>query len=69
MDLQFLAVLAIVVIAALYAGRAFVRQFYRGEDEAEGCAGCQLREQQQRRRRRGSRQKAASSERGEPAAR
>lgn len=40
MDWQILVVLAVVVPAALYIGRTFVRQFFRSEDEAGACSGC-----------------------------
>ncbi len=40
MDLQFLAVLVIVALAALYAGWRFLRQFFRADDEAAACAKC-----------------------------
>jgi hypothetical protein len=39
-DWQFTIVSIVVVIAAVYTGRAFMRQFGKGEDEAAGCAGC-----------------------------
>ena len=38
---RFYTLVAVVVaIAAVYTGRAFMRQFLRSEDEAAGCAGC-----------------------------
>lgn len=40
MDLQFLTVLGIVILAALYAGWRFLRQFHRADDEAAACANC-----------------------------
>ncbi len=40
MDPQFLAVLGIVILAAVYAGWRFLRQFFRADDEAAGCAKC-----------------------------
>ena len=39
-DWQFTIVAIVVAIAAVYTGRAFLRQFSKGEDEAAGCAGC-----------------------------
>lgn len=40
MDLQFLIVLGIVILATLYAGWRFLRQFFRADDEAAVCAKC-----------------------------
>jgi len=40
MDLQFIAVLGIVILAAVYAGWRFLRQFFRADDEAAACARC-----------------------------
>lgn len=40
MDLQFLIALGIVIVAALYAGWRFLRQFSRADDEAAACARC-----------------------------
>jgi hypothetical protein len=40
MDLQFIAVLGIVILAAVYAGWRFLRQFFRADDEAAACAKC-----------------------------
>lgn len=42
MGIQEIVVFALVVIAALYTGRKFIRQFTRGEDAKEGCAKCEL---------------------------
>ena len=39
-DWQLTIVILLTVLAALYAGRSFVGQFRRSEDESEGCAGC-----------------------------
>jgi hypothetical protein len=39
-DLQFVAVTLIAVLAALYAGWRFLRQFIRPDDEAGACARC-----------------------------
>lgn len=39
-DPQLAIVLVIVAVAALYAGRAFLRQFWVSEDEPGGCATC-----------------------------
>ena len=38
--LQWLIVAIIVVAAAVYTWRAFVRQFYRSEDEPTACDHC-----------------------------
>ena len=46
-DLQFVAVLVVVGVAAAYAGRSFLRQFRTGDDEAEGCATCDSNEEAQ----------------------
>jgi hypothetical protein len=40
MDLQLVAVIVLVVLAALYSVRRFLRQFVRPDDEAPACAGC-----------------------------
>ncbi len=40
MDLQFLTVLGIVILAAVYAAWRFLRQFFRADDEAAACANC-----------------------------
>ena len=40
MDLQFLAVIVLVALAALYSGWRFLRQFRRADDEAAACAKC-----------------------------
>jgi hypothetical protein len=39
-DWQLTIVIVLTVAAALYAGRSFVGQFRRSEDESEGCARC-----------------------------
>lgn len=40
MDLQAVAVTVLVVLAALYSGWRFLRQFIRPDDEAPACARC-----------------------------
>jgi hypothetical protein len=39
-DWQFIFVLIVAAVAAVYAGRVFMRQFRQSEDEAGGCASC-----------------------------
>jgi hypothetical protein len=39
-DWQFIIVSIAFAVAAVYAGRTFMRQFRQSEDEAGGCASC-----------------------------
>jgi len=40
MDLQLVTVTVLVVLAALYSGWRFLRQFAHADDEAPTCANC-----------------------------
>jgi hypothetical protein len=39
-DWQFIVVVIVFAVAAVYAGRVFMRQFWQSEDEGGGCASC-----------------------------
>ena len=42
MGLQEIIVLVIVLVAGFFTVRKFIRQFTRDENEAPGCAKCEL---------------------------
>ncbi len=44
MALQWLVVALVVIVAAVYSVRTFLRQFERSDDEASACGKCAARE-------------------------
>ena len=57
MELQWIVVGLAVAVAAVYAGRVFLRQFRHADDEPAGCANCPALEAIEQAQRRSSTQR------------